>query len=516
MFLYSDHFTEVLQRYLEKNRVTKGKALETARVFLSLEKNRQSNTGMWEEPFKRAVGLVRALHHLVPVALAEELGPKFAQDNIDPDIVDYFHSLLREKFSQSPSNTTTPWTQPESGGGGQGSSTPTQETMVTKDVRSDTSNTVTPPSTPSDTMAVEYPGILVRGNKKPRPKSFPHELLQAFFTGENARRKLTYDEAVRIGIEGGHNADRVKWQLRHNLLKRDYIRFAEQAKRKGRERKSVGGARKVKVVIDGESSYWQVQSDAMATIFKELQKRDPNFCQSFYKHPRNHSGKRRIIAQDPRELYANSDDPKFKNAYRRLRGSWFISTSYSWKHKINIIAFAVGEAGLEFGKDIIINFDDSLQRQERQVPASLSSGASERKQSVHRRVGSASGRARSGRVKVVIAGKESSWQDQSEAMATVFRELQKRDRNFCQRFYDQPRNHGRTRRIIAQDARELYDNSDNPHLEKAYRQIDDGWFISTSHSWPRKKEIIQLAADVAGLKFKEDISGKDIIVNLWT
>ena len=276
-----------------------------------------------------------------------------------------------------------------------------------------------------------------------------------------------------------------------------------------------GGGRSGELVILGKSFHYGEASEAMVIVFKELERRKPGFWQRFYKDGRNHGKTRRIIAQDPRELYDHAHLEKF---HKQLGGNWVIATNHSRSAKKNIIRIAADVAGLEFGRDIIVNFDDSLQRQERQVSAPPPSGASERKQPVQRRVRRVSvpGRARGGRVKVVITGKESSWQDQSDAMATVFRELQKRDQNFYQRFYEHPRNHGKTRRIIAQDARELYDNSDNPHLKKAYRQLGGGWFISTSHSWPRKKEIIQLAADVAGLKlkFEEDISGKDIIVNL--
>ena len=283
-------------------------------------------------------------------------------------------------------------------------------------------------------------------------------------------------------------------------------------KRKGE--KEPWSGRSGELVISGESFHYKNPTDAMVTVFKELERRERGFYQRFYNDRRNHGRMRRIIAQGAMRLY-DSDNPRYAKAYKQLGGGWVIGTKYNKQTIEKNIRIAAEVARLRFGKDIIVNFDDSLQRQERQVSAPPPSGASERKQPVQRRVRrvSAPGPAR---VKVVIDGKPSSWQDQSDAMATVFKKLQKRDRSFCQQFYEQPRNHGRTRRIIAQDARELYDNSDNPHLKKAYRQLGGGWFISTSHSWPRKKEIIQLAADVAGFNFKEDISEKGIIVNLDT
>ena len=159
---------------------------------------------------------------------------------------------------------------------------------------------------------------------------------------------------------------------------------------------------------------------------------------------------------------------------------------------------------------------------EGRVPARLSSGASEQKQSaVHRRARQVSApvSAKGRRVKVVIEGKPSSWQDQSDAMATVFKKLQKRDQNFCQKFYKHSRNQRKKGggKYLARNLVELFGD---PLSSRPRREISDVWVISTNYGWevPRskssKKEIIRLAAEVAGLKFKEDISEKGIIVNL--
>ena len=278
-----------------------------------------------------------------------------------------------------------------------------------------------------------------------------------------------------------------------------------------------GGGRSGELVILGKSFPCKNPTDAMVIVFKELERRERGFWQRFYTDRRNHGRTRRIIAQGAMRLY-DSDNPRYAKAYKQLGGGWVIATYNNKKTIEKNIRIAAEVARLRFGKDIIVNFADSLQSQEEQGSPLPLSGASKRKQPVQRRVRrvSAPGPAR---VKVVIDGKPSSWQNQSDAMATVFKELQKRDQNFYQRFYEQPRNHGKTRRIIAQDARGLYDR-DNPRYEKAIRPLSGGWFISTNYGWEvagsksSKKEIIQLAADVAGLKFKENISGKDIIVNL--
>ena len=105
--------SEVLLRYLEKSRVVSGEALKTANVIFFLEKFRKNQPDKWKWVVDEAIAQFEgALNNF-----KREIKSKFAQDNIDPDtyVVDYFHSLLREKFSQSPSDTTASRLQSEAG-----------------------------------------------------------------------------------------------------------------------------------------------------------------------------------------------------------------------------------------------------------------------------------------------------------------------------------------------------------------------------------------------------------------
>lgn len=125
----------------------------------------------------------------------------------------------------------------------------------------------------------------------------------------------------------------------------------------------------------------------------------------------------------------------------------------------------------------------------RQVPVPPSSGAS--------------GGGRSG--ELVILGKSFPCKNPTDAMVIVFKELENREPGFWQRFYNDPRNHRKTRRIITQDARGLYDN---PLYEKAYKQLGGDWVIATYNSRQLIERNIRIAAEVAGLEF-----GKDIIIH---
>ena len=182
---------------------------------------------------------------------------------------------------------------------------------------------------------------------------------------------------------------------------------------------------------------------------------------------------------------------------------------------VDVLADRVeSKVGVRPDDNDVVNFLRSLQRREGQVSALPPSGAGERKQPFQRRVrqvsappsSGVSGGGRSG--ELVILGKAFPCQNPTDAMAIVFKELERRDLGFYQRFYNDSRNHGRRRRIIAQDARELYD-SDNPRYEKAYKQLGGGWVIATYNSKRIIERNIRIAAAVAGLEF-----GKDIIIHL--
>ena len=87
----------------------------------------------------------------------------------------------------------------------------------------------------------------------------------------------------------------------------------------------------------------------------------------------------------------------------------------------------------------------------------------------------------------------------------VLRTLAKKDPTFLQRCAQHPDSRGRKRAYIARTAAELY--PDRPDLREHHESLDGGWLVATNLNNALKKTIIQLACDVAGLKF-----GKDVVV----
>lgn len=92
-------------------------------------------------------------------------------------------------------------------------------------------------------------------------------------------------------------------------------------------------------------------------------------------------------------------------------------------------------------------------------------------------------------------GEQHSASSAREVMIRIFQFLAEEDSEFLERFV--ARKHGRKRRYVARDKKELYPN--RPDLaEDQSAQIIPGWWIGTNYSRRAMKEIIDLARDVAG------------------
>ncbi|MFM2294300.1 MAG: hypothetical protein RLZZ350_713 [Verrucomicrobiota bacterium] len=107
--------------------------------------------------------------------------------------------------------------------------------------------------------------------------------------------------------------------------------------------------------------------------------------------------------------------------------------------------------------------------------------------------------------KLVILGKSHAYHNAKDAMVIVLRELAKNNPTFLERCSQHPDAQGRKRRYIARLPEELY--PDREDLREMRETLPDGWLVATNLNNVLKKNIIRLAAEVAGLTF-----GKDVIV----
>lgn len=113
--------------------------------------------------------------------------------------------------------------------------------------------------------------------------------------------------------------------------------------------------------------------------------------------------------------------------------------------------------------------------------------------------------AKTGRISYVLRGKTTYLRSASDVLVTVIDELSQRDSSFITRLAS--RKHGRRRRYVARTREELYPG--RPDLAEYSKQLSNGWWVGTNYSKSNISQIIQLACEVAGLRF-----GSDLTVNL--
>lgn len=163
----------------------------------------------------------------------------------------------------------------------------------------------------------------------------------------------------------------------------------------------------------------------------------------------------------------------------------------SLKSLVNVLADRVeSKVGVRPDDNDVIDFLRSLQRQETPPPPPPPPPPPGKGPRVYIK-------------ELVILGRRYHCRNQSHAMAIVFKKLQEENPEFLQRFYEHSENQrGSGRRYLGRNQRELFGPNEG---ERSHEKIGRDWVISTNYSWPSKKEIVRLAAKVAGLKFDRDI-----------
>lgn len=146
---------------------------------------------------------------------------------------------------------------------------------------------------------------------------------------------------------------------------------------------------------------------------------------------------------------------------------------------------------------------------ERQVPNSLSRGRyqAEKRPPIEKSKGSnhinnpIKAQA-TDNLKFIFKGKEYFAHSAREVMTNLFQLLAEADDGFLERFAS--RKHGRKRRYLARDKRELYPN--RPDLAEQHSvEIMPGWWLGTNYSRRNIQIIIDLAMEVANSELKNSI-----------
>lgn len=94
-----------------------------------------------------------------------------------------------------------------------------------------------------------------------------------------------------------------------------------------------------------------------------------------------------------------------------------------------------------------------------------------------------------------------------DVLVGVFEALAQRDATFLDRFAARPK-HGRVRRYLARSPEELYPG--RPDLAREhYAKLRSGWYVGTNHSLAAIGRIVEMACEVAGIRY-----GRDLAVNI--
>ena len=110
------------------------------------------------------------------------------------------------------------------------------------------------------------------------------------------------------------------------------------------------------------------------------------------------------------------------------------------------------------------------------------------------------------RMGYILDGHEFQARSARDVLINVLERLSSRDSGFIDRFAG--RRHGRIRRYVARTTDELYPG--RPDIGRAYsHHLSSGWWVGTHYSRATIGKILQMASEVAGLRF-----GTDLIVNL--
>jgi len=109
-----------------------------------------------------------------------------------------------------------------------------------------------------------------------------------------------------------------------------------------------------KLILRGKAYPYHNAKDAMVIVLRELAKGDPTFLERCSQHPDAQGRKRRYIARTPEELYPDRED--LREMREELPGGWLVATNLNNVLKRTIIRLATEVAGLNFGKDVMVEF----------------------------------------------------------------------------------------------------------------------------------------------------------------
>ena len=307
---------DILRRYLEREKIASGQALDTARKEYR-NKNRRSAArqaipAAWNELVDRGDEL---LVELLTDAVESKAG-------IRPDEKDVLKFLTELAVAAAAISPTTP-SRPN----------PVKKTRGPTDFA---------PSGPGTRPAA--------GTTTRRVWDISDELSARYH--RPALRKEVLNAAKNEGINQNTAATQYgRWTRFNRLTKADRIKIREAEKAK--KLTETAGSEPVPagtVVLHGRQFSYGSAKEAFVIVLRELAKADSSFLKRCANHPAFRGRKRRHIAQRAADL--NPGRPDLSEKHEVLPGGWLVGTHLDNKTKIRIIRGAAEVAGITFGRDI--------------------------------------------------------------------------------------------------------------------------------------------------------------------
>ena len=103
----------------------------------------------------------------------------------------------------------------------------------------------------------------------------------------------------------------------------------------------------------------------------------------------------------------------------------------------------------------------------------------------------------------VLDGRHYPTRSARDVLINLFEVLTKRDPSFLERFAALPRR-GRTRRYLARDRKDLYPGRSDLVRDHS-KKLNSGWWVGTNHSRATIRRIIEMACDVAHMRYGENL-----------
>lgn len=108
------------------------------------------------------------------------------------------------------------------------------------------------------------------------------------------------------------------------------------------------------LTVRGRAFRYNNAIEALTTILRELAEADATFLQRCAQHPDVQGRLRKYLGRSPEELYPHRED--LREMIESLPGGWLVATNLNNLTKKNIIKAAAEVAGLNYGRDVSVEF----------------------------------------------------------------------------------------------------------------------------------------------------------------